>query len=113
MGLQTHEVRFAHDSQSEFFAHGVRRSLLQLAVELVTGQTSSEDVPLFDVCKHEGFWYCRSGNRRLAAFRLAQRFLPSDFGRIQVRSVATDTIFLWGGPNKRPKLTTGNNGADC
>jgi len=119
MELPTHEVRFAHDTQSEIFAHnherGSKRTLLQLVVELLVGSTPPESVPMFDVCKHNGHWYCRSGNRRLAAMRLAQRFWPERFGYIRVKAVATDKIFLHGAPDrgKRPKLTTHQNGANC
>lgn len=116
--LPTHEVRFAHDDQSEHFGRGPQptgggQSLLQLAVELLAGLTALEDVPEFTICRHQGQWYCRSGNRRLGALRLCRRFAPGRFGYIRVRAVATDKIFTHGAPGRRPKLTTNRNGEDC
>mmetsp|Transcript_79897 Transcript_79897/g.185508 ORF Transcript_79897/g.185508 Transcript_79897/m.185508 type:complete len:334 (+) Transcript_79897:1-1002(+) len=118
MELPTANVRFAHNDQSERFGHGLRPDpvggcLLQLAVELLTGLTLPTQVPEFTVCWHEGHWFCRSGNRRLAAFRLAQRFAPDRFARVRVRAVATDDAFVHGVNGKRPKLTTHQNGERC
>lgn len=111
MEVETQLVRFSHDSQSEFFVHGPRddgqRTILQLVIELVTGQTDLSNVEPFDVCWHEGFWWCRSGNRRLAAYRLAQRCWKQRFSKIWVKIVPLDDIFLHGNNRgKRPKLTS-------
>lgn len=115
--LPVHQIRFAHDSQSEFFVHGhqghTKRSVLQLAVELLSGHTRPQDVESFDVCWHEGNWYSRSGNRRLAAMRLAQHFWREKFAELEVRIVPADRIFSEGAEGKRPKLTTQLNGMDC
>jgi len=106
-------VRFAHNNQSEHFVHGDGDCcILQLAVELVAGLTPPEAVPLFTVCRHADQWYCRSGNRRLAALSLAALFAPERFHCVWVRWVATDSVFLHG-KGGRPKLTTHLNGADC
>lgn len=114
--LSIAELRFAHNDQSEIFAHNDygsdMQSILQLAVELLCGITRPEDVPTFDVCVHEGLWYCRSGHRRLAAFRLAHRWSSGRLRRVKVRVVAVDNSFLKG-TNGRPKLTTHFNGPDC
>lgn len=116
--LPTHEVRFAHDDQSELFTHNHHdtqssSSVLQLVVELTAGLILPEEVPPFTVCRHQGRWYCRSGNRRLAALRLAQRLAPARFGFVRVKAVNVDKIFLQGAPGKRAKLTTQRNGEDC
>lgn len=119
MELPVEDVRFAHDDQSEFFGRMTDRcsqngeSLLLLAIELLTGLTSAQDVPEFNVCFHKGHWYCRSGNRRLGALRLVSGFLPDYFKRVRVKVVNADTIFTQGAPGKRAKLTTHRNGADC
>jgi len=106
-------VRFAHNNQSEHFVHGDGDcSILQLAVELVTGLTPLEAVPAFTVCRHGNQWYCRSGNRRLAALSLAALFCPDRFHCVWVRRVATDATFLKG-TRGRPKLTTHLNGPEC
>lgn len=116
--LPIQEVRFAHDAQSEHFGRGGMtgsgegHTLLQLVIELLAGLTDPEAVPAFSVCRHEGFWYCRSGNRRLAAFRLAQRYAPGRFVHVRVQVVAVDHAFLRG-TGKLPKFTTHRNGADC
>jgi len=123
--LQALEVRFAHDAQSECFGKASAReggssssrskssnaggSILQLAAELLSGATLASAVPEFTVCRHENLWYCRSGNRRLAAFRLAASFDSHRFGVLQVRAVATDDIFLYGAGSKRAKLSTHKN----
>jgi len=113
------EVRFAHNDQSEHFAHGgpgglgTKGSLLQLAVELLTGLTPLSSVPLFTVCRHAGQWFCRSGNRRLAALRLAARFAPDRFDSVYVKVVSTDDIFLHGSNGRSPKFTTHLNGSSC
>lgn len=119
MELPLDDVRFAHDDQSEFFGrssdqctHG-GQSLLLLAVELLTNQTSQEDIPEFSVCFYSGNWYCRTGNRRLGALRLVAGFAPHRFQRVRVKVVDCDRVFLSGAPGRRPKLTTGKNGADC
>merc|ERR1719188_177985 len=69
------DMRFSHNDISECFRpeEGVawRRSVLQTAIELLAGVLSPIALPIFDVCAHEGRWYCRSGNRRLAAYQLA------------------------------------------
>jgi len=120
LALPTHDIRFAHDDQSELFGRGRERepagggqSLLQLAVELAAGLTTPEDVPPFSVCPHDGLWFCRSGNRRLAAWRLAQRFAPARLANVVVKAVAVDPVFLQGAPGRRPKLTTHLNGPEC
>lgn len=114
--LPISELRFAHNDQSELFAHNTQgtdiQSILQLAVELLCGITKPEDVPTFDVCVHEGLWYCRSGHRRLAAFRLAHRWSSGRLRRVKVKVVAVDTCFVKG-TSGRPKLTTYLNGKDC
>jgi len=116
MLLPISDVRFAHNNQSEHFMNCAKDcSILQLAVELVAGSTPIEAVPTFTVCWHAGQWYCRSGNRRLAAFVLASLFAPRRFDSVWVRVVATDPIFLNGrsSAKARPKLTTHLNGEDC
>lgn len=112
------QVRFAHNDQSEHFAHAstagrAKGSLLQLAVELLTGLTPLSSVPVFTVCRHEEQWYCRTGNRRLAALHLAARFAPDRFRRVQVQVVTKDNIFLHGAAGRSPKLTTSLNGSHC
>merc|ERR1712232_1306506 len=100
--LPIRELRFAHDSQSEHYGRGDNRgqdnnkheTILQLAVELVLGLTRPEEVPTFNVCFHDGFLYCRSGNRRLAAFHLAHRFAPERFEVLSVQVVQVDNGFL-------------------
>mmetsp|Transcript_123482 Transcript_123482/g.348994 ORF Transcript_123482/g.348994 Transcript_123482/m.348994 type:complete len:514 (-) Transcript_123482:75-1616(-) len=116
--LPIQEVRFAHDAQSEHFGKwhehtDTRQTLLQLAVELLAGLTWADSVPEFTVCHHEGHWYCRSGNRRLAAFRLAHRFAPQRFGQVRVKVVPVDDAFLHGTLGRLPKLTTSRNGPKC
>lgn len=111
--LKISEIRFAHNDQSEHFVHCTQDcSILQLAVELLTGLTPLEKVPPFNVCSHDGEWYCRSGNRRLAAFMLAATFAPSRFCCVWAKIVPTDSVFLYGA-NGRPKLTTHLNGEAC
>jgi hypothetical protein len=113
--LPISDVRFAHNDQGEHFVHCTKDcSVLQLAVELVVGITPLEAVPTFTVCWHAGHWYCRSGNRRLAAIALASLFAPHRFHAVWVRAVATDPIFLRGPSSTgRPKFTTNLNGIDC
>jgi len=121
--LSLADVRFAHSAQSELFGRSSDKgsqqdgeSLLLFVVELLSGKKGPEDVPIFEVCRHMGLWFCRSGNRRLAALRLASRYRPDGrFDRIRVRVVPPDHIFLYGIPskNKRPKLTTHLNGEEC
>lgn len=115
MLLPISQLRFAHNDQSEHFVHGDKDcSILQLAVELITGLTRLEDVPVFTVCWHADQWYCRSGNRRLAALAMAALFAPHRFHFVWVRRVPTDAAFLYGhASGGRPKLTTHLNGADC
>lgn len=112
------EVRFAHNDQSERFGRGPcidpsGGSVLQLAAELLAGLTDPSSVPAFSVCWHEGHWFCRSGNRRLAAFRLAHSLAPERFRHINVWATATDDIFVHGAAGRRPKLTTHYNGPNC
>mmetsp|Transcript_135572 Transcript_135572/g.329558 ORF Transcript_135572/g.329558 Transcript_135572/m.329558 type:complete len:466 (-) Transcript_135572:97-1494(-) len=116
--LPPEDVRFAHNDQSERFGHGWRSGpgggcVLQLTAELLAGLTQPSDVPEFSACWHEGGWFCRTGNRRLAAFRLAQRLAPKRFERLRVRAVAADESFARGVGGKRPKLTTQQNGEHC
>jgi hypothetical protein len=118
--LPIDEIRFAHDSQSEHFKSDDEtepdeqyQSVLQLVIELLLGVTSPEAVPAFSVCRHEGLWYCRSGNRRLAAFRLARRFAPKRFERISVELAPIDDAFLCGRGATRPTFTTHRNGHEC
>jgi hypothetical protein len=114
--LSISDVHFSHNDQSEHFKHCTKDcSILQLAVELIGGITPLEAVPIFTVCWHDGQWYCRSGNRRLAAIILASIFAPHRFHTVWVKVVATDSIFLHGGDKiaSRPKLTTHLNGEAC
>jgi len=120
VNLPIAEVRFAHDSQREHFGHlasqqstAPRRSVLQLAVELMMGMTLPDQVPTFRVCLHEGRWYSYSGNRRLAAFRLAGRFAPDRFTRLMLPVAQADDAFFRGTVGHQQKLTTARNGADC
>jgi len=111
-------LRFAHNDQSELFAHNDRgndlQSILQLAVELLAGATKPEDVTMFDVCVHEGLWYCRTGHRRLAAFRLVHRWSSGRVRRVRAKAVNVDNIFIKGSSSSgRPKFTTHLNGRDC
>merc|ERR1719223_1263396 len=117
--LPVSDVRFAHNDQSERFGN-IRAyndtsngSILQLTTELLAGRTDPANVPTFNVCWFEGHWYCRTGNRRLAAFRLAHLLAPKCFRDINVYVAPTDTVFFRGAPGKRPKLTTNLNGAHC
>jgi len=116
------ELRFSHDQQSEVFTHdegqdGHNRSILQLAVELLSGEKSPHNIKYFDVCYWEDKYYCRSGNRRLVAYRLAHRFSPTKFAHVEVKATKVDNIFHSGGwvgnHNKRAKLSTQNNGENC
>jgi len=119
VSLPIAEVRFAHNAQSERFGKGGweqgshARSILQLTVELLAGATDPEAVPAFAVCQHEGLWYCRSGNRRLAALRLAQRYDPHRFRQVRVQAVQVDETFVNGTWGRIPKLTTHWNGEAC
>eukprot|EP00927_Polykrikos_kofoidii_P034252 TRINITY_DN29086_c0_g1_i2.p1 TRINITY_DN29086_c0_g1~~TRINITY_DN29086_c0_g1_i2.p1 ORF type:complete len:530 (+),score=100.15 TRINITY_DN29086_c0_g1_i2:148-1590(+) len=110
-------LRFAHNDDSEMFRQQgvVQRSILLTAIELISGITPAEKIPTFLVCHHEDRWYCRDGNRRLAAFRLAAMLRPDKFKQVRVRLVPTDDIFLKGRKRlgMRPKLTTARNGAAC
>lgn len=115
--LAPEEVGFGHDAQYELFG-GARdgaepRSILQTAVEIASGLTPVEALPAFTVCRHESRWYCRTGNRRLAALRVARRFRPERCGRLRVTVVPADDGFLHGTWNRGPKLTTQRNGIDC
>eukprot|EP00427_Karlodinium_veneficum_P002685 CAMPEP_0169169200 /NCGR_PEP_ID=MMETSP1015-20121227/61402_1 /TAXON_ID=342587 /ORGANISM="Karlodinium micrum, Strain CCMP2283" /LENGTH=613 /DNA_ID=CAMNT_0009242009 /DNA_START=43 /DNA_END=1882 /DNA_ORIENTATION=+ len=117
VNLPIPQIRFAHDAQREHFGHLAaddcnesRLSVLQLVVELLMGQTLPGQVPTFRVCRHEGQWYCHSGNRRLAAFQLAHHFAPERFRRLMVPIAVADDAFLHG---KKQKLTTFRNGPDC
>lgn len=112
------EIGFAHNDQSERFGGSSgkdleERGVLQLAVELSAGVTKAEGLPIFSVCHHEGVWYCRTGNRRLAALRLAHRFAPERVQDIVVDVTDADTVFLHGAEGRRPKLTTDRNGPNC
>jgi len=113
------DVRFAHNDQSERFGNSASYndsssgSILQLTAELLAGLTDPARVPTFSVCWFEGHWYCRTGNRRLAAFRLAHLLAPMRFRDIDVWVVEADTVFVRGAPGKKPKLTTNLNGARC
>lgn len=113
--LPVTDIRFAHDGQREHFGRNAaeKRSILQLAVELLTGVTMPEQVPKFKVCHVNGNWYANTGNRRLGAFRLANRFAPHRFATIAVQAVPVDPEFFFGRPGMQAKLTTGRNGADC
>jgi len=107
-------IRFAHDAQSEQFGRGPSHGadsgcILQLAAELLAGITAPEDVPMFSVCRHQARWFCRSGNRRLAALRLAHHFMPERLRQLRVQAVETDEAFLHGTQGRRPKLTTHRN----
>eukprot|EP00746_Dinoflagellata_sp_MGD_P019797 gnl/MRDRNA2_/MRDRNA2_146042_c0_seq1.p1 gnl/MRDRNA2_/MRDRNA2_146042_c0~~gnl/MRDRNA2_/MRDRNA2_146042_c0_seq1.p1 ORF type:complete len:613 (-),score=128.66 gnl/MRDRNA2_/MRDRNA2_146042_c0_seq1:42-1880(-) len=110
-------IRFAHNDDTERFRHKgdkvMMRGILQLACELLTGQKSPEQVEIFDICKHRGNVYTRTGNRRLAAYRLAHQMLPEAFNMVQVRLMETDQAFLHGTAAGKPKLTTYENGSDC
>lgn len=108
-------IRFAHNDQSERFGSSQnleQRSILQLVVELLSGLKQLKEIPIFSVCQHEGRWYCRTGHRRLASLRLANRWAPGGFERVSVQAVEVDKIFL-SGKHGRPKLTTHLNGQDC
>lgn len=108
------DLRFAHNDQSEHFAHAdVSSSILQLAVELVTGLKQVGDIPIFTVCRHDNNWYCRSGNRRLAALVLASIFAPERIHCVWVQTVPLDKIFLKGRPGGRPKFTTCKNDSEA
>lgn len=118
--LYVPEIRFAHDSQREHFGSlasrkccKVHRGVLQLAVELLAGVTQASAVPTFRVCHHNGQWFCYSGNRRLAALRLVQRFAPERFSRVIVPLAPVDAAFLRGTEMYQKKFTTDRNGADC
>merc|ERR1712129_90237 len=117
--LPVSDLRFAHNDQSERFGNissykdSSGGSILQLTAELLAGLTDPAGVPTFSVCWFEGHWYCRTGNRRLAAFRLAHLLAPRRFRDIDVWVVEADTVFVRGAPGKRPKLTTNLNGARC
>lgn len=117
--LPLSEVRFSHNDQSEHFGRGNDKfeqdsgCVLQLTLELLSGITNAGSVPTFNVCRHGGRWWSRSGNRRLAAFQLARRFAPERFERIRVKIVAPDEAFTVGLPGRRPKLTTHLNGPGC
>ena len=117
MELHIMQVRFSHDDQSERFGGGIveyeERSVLQTAIELAAGLTKVSALPRIRVCWHEGHWYCRTGNRRLAALHLAHGIAPEHVSHFTVEAVATDQAFTHGVHGKRPKLTTARNGGHC
>mmetsp|Transcript_117674 Transcript_117674/g.310867 ORF Transcript_117674/g.310867 Transcript_117674/m.310867 type:complete len:338 (-) Transcript_117674:20-1033(-) len=118
--LPAMEIRFAHDSQREHFGHlakgrasSVQRGILQLAVELLMGLTAPDGVPTFDVCQHDGAWYSFTGNRRLAAFRLASLFAPGLAARLKARVCEANTMFFCGQGPFPARFTTARNGPEC
>lgn len=125
--MDIRHVRFAHNDNSELYrlegdtrpsnterpSAERRRSILQTSVELLSGLISTEVLPVFKVCKHEGRVYARTGNRRLAAFRLAAMIEPQRFQRIHVRPGPVDEAFLHHREGHSPKLTTHLNGQGC
>jgi len=105
------DLRFSHDDQSEIFAHNggghsTDHSVIQLAVELACGLTPLRNVETIHVVHHNGRWFCRTGNRRLAAMQLANHFAPHLVRSLWVKAVPMDDAFLYGRPGGRPKLTT-------
>ena len=70
-------------------------------------------LPQIKVCWHDGNWFCRTGNRRLAALRLAYRVAPGRVRYMKVQAIAADRAFADGVFGKRPKLTTHLNGTHC
>eukprot|EP00746_Dinoflagellata_sp_MGD_P148521 gnl/MRDRNA2_/MRDRNA2_80710_c0_seq1.p1 gnl/MRDRNA2_/MRDRNA2_80710_c0~~gnl/MRDRNA2_/MRDRNA2_80710_c0_seq1.p1 ORF type:complete len:928 (+),score=166.37 gnl/MRDRNA2_/MRDRNA2_80710_c0_seq1:58-2841(+) len=113
LNLPIGQVRFAHNDDTESY-RDKERAILQTAVELISGATDSSAIPGFTVCWHQNHWFCRTGNRRLAAFKLAQLFKPS-LSTIKVQVVKADAGFTEGIGVRcgRPKLTTQLNGEDC
>lgn len=114
--LPVSAIRFAHDRQSETFGRDrdgwKSRGVLQLAVELLNGETSPHSVEAFKVTYYQGQWYFRSGNRRLAAFKLWARAVASTKSvqeRIRFRAVPVDPAFT-GASGGRAKLSTNNDG---
>jgi len=108
--MRISDLRFAHNDDTELFQD--QRSILETAVELLSGKTSCERIQHIEVCRHEERWYCRTGNRRLASYRLAQLAAPHRFSTIPVAVKEVDHAFLTGGL-RRPKLTTDRNGVGC
>eukprot|EP00929_Paragymnodinium_shiwhaense_P071384 TRINITY_DN36299_c1_g2_i4.p1 TRINITY_DN36299_c1_g2~~TRINITY_DN36299_c1_g2_i4.p1 ORF type:complete len:549 (+),score=124.50 TRINITY_DN36299_c1_g2_i4:94-1740(+) len=113
--LDVCEVRFGHNDQSEIFGRPQSKStsILQMSVEMLSGLLSKFQIERFDVCNLEGKWYARTGNRRLAAHRLASRFAPGRLKKVTTNVVKVDRIFVRGHEGKAPKLTTFRNGKHC
>lgn len=111
MDLNPLAVRFAHNDQSEKFGYegSDLESILATVVELLTGQIQGASLPRFDVCLHEKQWYCRTGNRRVACWRMAHRYDPERFSHVRVKEVVADKVFTQGGTGKRAKLSTFRN----
>lgn len=110
--LRTSEIRFAHNDNTELFKDR-SGSILETAVQLLSGAVSADAIPVFEVCLHESKHYAKTGNRRLAAFRLAQLFAPERFSHVRVKLAQVNQVFLVGVGNGRAKLTTKLNGPEC
>lgn len=97
MRLPIEDIHFAHDSQSEKFHHPAngphRHTVLQTALELLSGQLLPEQLKDFSVCWHNGRWHSRTGNRRLMAYRLVRLHAPERFKEVNV--VVGETSENW------------------
>ncbi|CAK0873706.1 unnamed protein product, partial [Prorocentrum cordatum] len=118
--LSITDIRFAHDSQREHFGHlakakasAVQRGVLQLAVELLMGLTDPRKVPKFNVCRHDDLWYTFTGNRRLAALRIASLFAPDLIPKLRLRVCEANEMFFCGQGPFPARYTTGRNGPEC
>lgn len=118
VSLPISAIGFAHDGQSEIFGRDrdgwESRGLLQLAVELWSGDVSPDSVEPFTVTRYSNQWYCRSGNRRLASLKLAERArcgqsFGKPLGPLRLRVQQVDAAFT-GARGGRAKLTTFTNG---
>lgn len=113
--MNVRTLRFSHNDDTELFREekdGYRFNVLQTAVELLSGQKGPNLVPNIRVCLHDGHWYCFTGNRRLAAFRLASLCAPDRFQEIPVILDKADDSF-YKGRQYKPKFTTAMNGRLC
>lgn len=116
--LNIEDIHFSHDEQSEKFS-GNNKTILETTLEILSGATTVDELPLISAVWHSGRWFARTGNRRLAVYRLLRIHAPESFDKIKVIVADIADNFLAGHRGSHgkwfpPKLTTNRrNGGNC